>query len=226
MTADPVALAATTDPQHLEVNPAVVPTVVAVRAGGHPTFDRVVIEFDGERPGYDVRYVPEVVQDPSGEPLPLRGRAFLQASVFPASTFSDEGPPGTLPVPSVAGLATLRQIAEAGDFEAVVTLGIGVAARTPFLVRQFSGPSRIAIDITHTPPGTGSQLLRRGDRGAAVATWQWRLHLALNRALAVDEIFGPATEDATRDFQRSRGLAADGIVGPLTRAAMEQALGI
>jgi peptidoglycan hydrolase-like protein with peptidoglycan-binding domain len=93
-------------------------------------------------------------------------------------------------------------------------------------VRTFTAPTRIAIDVTHTPPGTGSQLLRRGDRGGAVATWQWRLHLALDRALTVDEDFGPATDDATRDFQRRQGLADDGVVGPASRAAMERALGI
>ena len=80
--------------------------------------------------------------------------------------------------------------------------------------------------MVHVEPGTGAQLLRRGDSGAAVATWQWRLVQVLGRALAVDEAFGPATETATRDFQAAQGLAVDGIVGPNTRAAMVGALGL
>jgi Putative peptidoglycan binding domain len=210
-------------PQHVEVDLAVVPTLAAVRVGGHATFDRVVFELEGDRPGHDVRYVDQVVQDGSGLPIPLDGRAFLQVSLIPATALSEEGPFG--PLPSVAGLAALRGLAFAGDFEAVVTFGIGVAGRTAFRVLQLDAPSRVAIDVTHTPPGTGTQLLRRGDRGAAVATWQWRLRLA-GQAVDVDEDFGPATEAATRDFQHANGLAADGIVGPLSRRAMERSLGL
>ena len=221
-----ISVGATSDDDRQEVDLQTAATLTAVRAGGHTTFDRVVFEFADSRPGHDVRYVPQVVHDGSGLPLPLRGRAFLQASLFPATAHDDNGAPTPGPLPSVAGLAALRQLADAGDFEAVLTFGIGVADRTPFQVRLFSAPPRIAIDIAHTPPGTGNQLLRRGDRSAAVATWQWRLHLALNRQLDVDEIFGPATETTTRDFQHQQGLDADGIVGPRSRAAMERALGI
>lgn len=41
--------------------------------------------------------------------------------------------------------------------------------------------------------------------------------------LAADGIFGPVTEEAVREFQRSHGLAADGVVGPKTREALEGA---
>jgi Putative peptidoglycan binding domain len=217
---------ATTDDDRREVDLQTAATLTAVRIGGHTTFDRVVFEFADSLPGHDVRYVPQVIHDGSGLPVPLRGRAFLQASLFPAAAHDDDGAPTSGPLPSVAGLAALRQIADAGDFEAVLTFGIGVADRTPFQVLLFNAPPRIAIDITHTPPGTGNQLLRRGDRGAAVATWQWRLNLALDRQLIVDEVFGPATENATRDFQQQQGLGVDGIVGPLSRAAMARVLGI
>jgi hypothetical protein len=218
--------AATTDDDREEVELQRPATLRAVRAGGHTTFDRVVFEFAGPRPGRNIRYVDKVVQDGSGETVPLRGRAFLEVSLFPATAHTAAGHPTAGPLPSVAGLAALRQIADAGDFEAVLTFGIGLAAHTPFEVRTFTAPVRIAVDIAHAPPGTGGQLLRRGDRGAAVATWQWRLHLALNRALAVDEDFGPTTDAATRDFQGQQGLDVDGIVGPASRAAMERALGI
>jgi peptidoglycan hydrolase-like protein with peptidoglycan-binding domain len=223
--AERIGSGASTDPEHLDSRS---PTArfTAVRIGGHTTFDRVVLEFTGGSPGFRVEYVDQVLQDGSGEPVPLRGRAFLQVSVSPASAFDDHGH-GTPPaLPAVSGLAALRDLAHAGDFEAVVSIGIGLAARTPFLVSRLGGPARIVIDIEHQPPGTGSQLLRRGDSGAAVATWQWRLNLAGHRGIAVDEDFGPATEAGTKAFQRDHGLTADGIVGPRSRAEMERALGL
>ncbi|WP_446686478.1 AMIN-like domain-containing (lipo)protein, partial [Pseudonocardia pini] len=93
----------------VEADPPFVPTLTEVRVGGHTTFDRVVFQFEGPLPGHDVRHVPEVVQDGSGLPIPLRGRAFLQVSLFPATALSEEGPFG--PLPSVAGLAALRDLA-------------------------------------------------------------------------------------------------------------------
>jgi peptidoglycan hydrolase-like protein with peptidoglycan-binding domain len=224
-TARRIGPGASTDPKHVDAEVAVVPALTGARVGGHPDFDRVVLDLDGELPGFDVRYVPEVTRDGSGEPVVLRGRAFLAVSVFPSSTFGDEGPPG-LPLPPITGFAALRDLAFAGDFEAVVSFGIGIAEQTSFLVQRLASPSRIVIDIAHVPPGRGDQLLRRGDRSAAVATWQWRLRLALARDLTVDEDFGPLTEAATRDFQRAEALAVDGVVGPRSRTAMERALGL
>jgi peptidoglycan hydrolase-like protein with peptidoglycan-binding domain len=66
---------------------------------------------------------------------------------------------------------------------------------------------------------TASALLRLGDRGPAVATWQATLNRVASAGLAADGVFGPATDRATRDFQRARGLTVDGVVGPATRRA-------
>lgn len=52
--------------------------------------------------------------------------------------------------------------------------------------------------------------LRRGSRGSKVKELQYVL------CLVTDGIFGPVTEEAVRDYQRSHGLEADGIVGPAT----------
>jgi peptidoglycan hydrolase-like protein with peptidoglycan-binding domain len=128
--------------------------------------------------------------------------------------------------PDVTDFAAFRQVADAGDFEGQLTWGIGVAEQTGLRVIGLGDPSRVAVDVAHTEPGVGNELLRRGNRGAAVATWQWRLVQALNRDLRVDEIFGPITDTATRDFQRAHGLTVDGIVGPRSRAAMVAALGL
>ena len=64
--------------------------VVNVRTGQHYCFDRLVIDLNGPVAGYTVRYVPEVVQDGSGLPIPLRGQAFIQLTVN-APAYDDAG---------------------------------------------------------------------------------------------------------------------------------------
>src|SRR4029453_1164565 len=194
--------------------------LLRVRAGRNKDFDRLVFDFEGPAPGHRVQYVPQLVQDGSGRPIPLRGRAVVEIVLRPAVAHRDDGS-STLagPLPDLTNFAAFRQVADAGDFEAVLTWGIGVAAQTGLRVTTLSGPTRVAVDVAHTEPGTGTQVLRRGDSGAAVATWQWRLVQALGREIAVDEQFGPITERATRDFQSAQGLVVDRPVGRHTPAA-------
>jgi hypothetical protein len=60
----------------------------------------------------------------------------------------------------------------------------------------------------------GMPTLRRGDRGPAVVRLQQLL------LLKPDGIFGPRTENAVKDFQKSAGLSRDGVVGPITWGAI------
>jgi peptidoglycan hydrolase-like protein with peptidoglycan-binding domain len=69
-------------------------------------------------------------------------------------------------------------------------------------------------------------VLRRTDRGTAVAEWQvqlnrWLAHRSTDDGfrLEVDGDFGPLTDAVTRSLQHVEGLPVDGIVGPVTRAA-------
>lgn len=56
--------------------------------------------------------------------------------------------------------------------------------------------------------------IKKGSRGNDVIALQKKLNLI------ADGIFGPITDEAVRDFQRSHNLAVDGIVGPKTWAAL------
>jgi N-acetylmuramoyl-L-alanine amidase len=57
-------------------------------------------------------------------------------------------------------------------------------------------------------------LYKRGSRGEVVR----QIQIALKQY--PDGIFGVMTEEAVREFQKSKGLAADGVVGPATLAAL------
>ncbi|NES79854.1 MULTISPECIES: peptidoglycan-binding protein [Okeania] len=60
-----------------------------------------------------------------------------------------------------------------------------------------------------------------GSTGEDVEYLQIWLKAAGFRSLVVDGIFGVATEEAVKNFQKSSGLTVDGIVGPQTWAKLE-----
>ncbi|MHB2263902.1 N-acetylmuramidase domain-containing protein [Aliihoeflea sp. PC F10.4] len=62
--------------------------------------------------------------------------------------------------------------------------------------------------------------LRRGDRGEAVADLQRRL-VERGAAIAIDGMFGPATEGALRAFQTANRLAATGVADVSTLKILE-----
>ncbi|MGC4940387.1 glycoside hydrolase family 75 protein [Kribbella sp. DT2] len=63
--------------------------------------------------------------------------------------------------------------------------------------------------------------LRNGSTGPAVARLQRSLTASLGRTVAVDSQFGPLTETAARDYQRTRTLVVDGVTGPVTWTALQ-----
>ena len=78
------------------------------------------------------------------------------------------------------------------------------------------------------PDGGYLRLTVPPQRGAEVASFQRRLRdlgyrNGLGEPLSVDGVFGPATHEAARQFQRRAGLEPLGIVGPKTLAALDRA---
>jgi hypothetical protein len=120
----------------------------AVAAGCHPTFDRFVIRARLAKPGYDVRYVTKIVADPSGLPVSLLGTKQIHVVVRPARGHTSAG---TNLLPSVVTplCPNLRQVKKAGDFEGIVSFGLGLRHKTGFRVFRLSGPTRIVIDVAH-----------------------------------------------------------------------------
>src|SRR5690349_16491446 len=109
--AEPMDATATVEAQLHGARVAVPARLDDVRVGGHNRFDRVVFEFTGPLTGFLVRYVPEVTADGSGDPVPLKGRAFIEAILSPAAARRDNGTPtfpGPLPV--IVNTAALRDL--------------------------------------------------------------------------------------------------------------------
>jgi hypothetical protein len=133
-------------------------TLVAVRAGRHAGFDRVVFEFRGDVPATRrIRYVDQLTQDGSGEPVSLAGDANLEVVFEGANAHDDRGNPTVSPRRFSPGFPALKEVAQVGDFEAVVGYGLGVDRERPFKVSTLSGPSRLVIDVeSGGAAGTGT----------------------------------------------------------------------
>jgi hypothetical protein len=125
----------------------VVPTLVGIRAAHHATYDRIVFDFrDGLPASHQVGYVPELIGDASGLPVPIAGRAILQIS-FQQANAHDEAGTATAPDRVAFALPNIMTAVQSGDFEAVTTYGIGLAQREPFTVFSLTGPDRVVIDV-------------------------------------------------------------------------------
>jgi hypothetical protein len=134
------------------------PTLVDVRAGGHTGYDRVVFEFRGPVPEHRIGYVDQLVQDGSGNPVSVAGAADLEVVFEGANAHNEDGSPTISPRRFSPGLTAVKEVAQIGDFEAVVTYGIGVDRRRPIEVSTLSSPSRLVIDVptTEVDGSTGS----------------------------------------------------------------------
>jgi murein L,D-transpeptidase YcbB/YkuD len=94
------------------------------------------------------------------------------------------------------------------------------------LSRKKAGSRRGEKRASGPPTATSdSGMLRQGSRGQRVTSLQMDLSVYGGYPIAVDGIFGPATDGAVRSFQADEGLVADGIVGPLTSGALARRKG-
>jgi hypothetical protein len=134
----------------------------AMRTGHHANVDRVVFEFCGSRvPPHRLAYVDEVRRDPSDRPLPLRGQAFVRVVVrggttntAPIATDPATAPRYLGPDRLTPGHPLVADVAIAGDFERVLSFGIGVRRPAGLHVTVLSGPPRLVVDFWARPPAT------------------------------------------------------------------------
>jgi hypothetical protein len=121
----------------------------AVRAASHSGYDRVVFQFTGPvLPRHSVSWVYEVSRDPSGKVVPLRGRAFLRVVFSPATARGAAGQPTfKCSLSAQFDLPVLRSFKPAGDFENVLSFGLGLQQKTPLHVFALSAPARLVIDM-------------------------------------------------------------------------------
>jgi len=127
----------------------------AIRTGAQPCFDRIVIELQAgppsgspiNFPGYRVQYQSNVVLDPSGEAITLKGHAFLVISLGSWMTaMSGEGYHGPTDI-FPANVSSIKELRLIEDFEGQMSWAAGLDAKHNVVTSVLSNPPRLVVDI-------------------------------------------------------------------------------
>jgi hypothetical protein len=120
-------------------------TVSSVRIAHHNGYDRLVIGFatSNTMPQYQLtqQATSHFVRDASGQPVTLDGSAGIRAVLRNADIA-----PG-VPSDQKPALPAIREAAQIGNFERVVSYGVGLATPACLRVLELSGPTRLVIDV-------------------------------------------------------------------------------
>jgi hypothetical protein len=120
-------------------------TVAAIRVAHHNGYDRLVLEFagSGSVPQYQLTRQASSTfeQDASGIPVTLEGsagiRTVLHNADIAAGVANDLKP----------RLPEIREVRQIGNFERVVSYGVGLKDAACFRAFELSGPARLVIDV-------------------------------------------------------------------------------
>ncbi len=150
------------------------PVLRQVSVGQHETYDRISFTFTGTFPSYDLSFVPSLVADPSGKSVRIEGDAVLRIHFTQAAAHNSSGRSRVTVTPVHVGYQAIAGYALAGDFEGVVTYGVGTfgAANAQPRVRV------IEVDKTDGLGGhlhvvaTDIQTRGLGNRSASSSEWR------------------------------------------------------
>ena len=119
--------------------------------------DRVVFQFHGRgtTPAPRINYVDKVTEDPSDRPVSLLGTAFLTVVFQNArlNTAPIESDPNKIvrydgPNRLTPKFPLLRELAVSGDFEAVLSFGLGLSHRAEIHTTAPAGEACLILDLS------------------------------------------------------------------------------
>jgi hypothetical protein len=115
-----------------------VPKLIAISAGDHPgdpgeqPYNRLSFTFTKGFPSYQFHFVSALVSDPAGRVIPLDGNGVLEVRFHTAQAHTASGSSSVVTQPPAhLGYTSMAGWAQGGDFEGVLTYGIGVASAVP-----------------------------------------------------------------------------------------------
>ena len=125
-----------------------VPTLTQVSATHHAGHDELVFQFHGGIPAkYSARYVSKVIGDASGKQVNVVGSALLQVRFAPATGHNAKGAVTYGATQRTYALPELIQVVNSGDFESVLSFGVGVAQKAPFKIYAQHRLGRVILDV-------------------------------------------------------------------------------
>lgn len=124
----------------------------SVRTASQKNYDRIVFEFEGRRlPGYHVEYIDRPArQCGSGNPVSLRGDAWLRVRLTPAQAHTEAGAATVNDRERVLNLKLMKELKATCDFEAEVEWVVGLASPNRYRVMELSNPARLVVDVKHS----------------------------------------------------------------------------
>ncbi len=112
-----------------------VPELVQIKVGSHPAasgeraYNRISFTFTSAFPSYQIAFANKLVSDGSGKVIPLGGQGVLKIVFTGAQAHTADGTKSSIisQPSSVIGFQRMTDYAQAGDFEGVLTYGIGIS---------------------------------------------------------------------------------------------------
>ena len=122
------------------------------RTARHPGFDRFVLEFAKELPGYHLEYIDRPIRRcGSGDTVPMEGDGFLSVKVELVQAHTEMGDE-TIAGPDrhrKLSLGVMREAVMTCDLEGRVVWVVGMAAPNKYRVLELSNPPRLVVDVLH-----------------------------------------------------------------------------
>lgn len=126
------------------------PTLLSVRSGAHPGYDRLVFQFDQRVPSYSIEYVDRPqYQCGSGNPVWVSGDGWLRIRLTPTRAHDEQGDVTVANRsfdPDGENLLEARLIC---DFEGHVAWIVGMRSPNRYRVLVLQDPPRLVVDVRH-----------------------------------------------------------------------------
>jgi len=111
-----------------------VPELVQIKVGSHPAasgeraYNRISFTFTNAFPSYQIAFASKLVSDGSGKVIPLGGQGVLKIAFTGAQAHTADGTKSSIisQPPSSIAFQRMTDYAQAGDFEGVLSYGIGI----------------------------------------------------------------------------------------------------